>query len=150
RVKQPNISKQSRQPYRTLPFWIVCVVIGFLNTSGIVAITHLVAYAQGHGMPVTKASLLLSVFGLCAAGGALFYGWLADRLTPVQAIIINGILQVAFWVGILFVPEYPGLLVLAGALGTCTGGTFPLCSALMGRLFDGQQFGSALGQLMLV
>jgi MFS family permease len=101
-------------------------------------------------MPVTKASLLLSVFGFCAAGGALFYGWLADRLTPVRAILINAMLQVAFWAGIIIIPHYPGLLLLVGALGLCTGGAFPLCSALMGKAFGGQQFGSALGQLMLV
>jgi predicted MFS family arabinose efflux permease len=144
-----QVSERPRQPYQMPVFWVICLATGLLNTSGIAAITHLVAYAQDHGTPATQASVLLSVFGFCAAAGALFYGWLSDRLTPVQAIVINALLQVVLWAGIIAVPTYPGLLLLVGALGLCTGGVTPVSMTLLGRVFGSRQFGTALGQLMM-
>ncbi|HEU0197197.1 MAG TPA: MFS transporter [Nevskiaceae bacterium] len=150
RRKSPPQTAQIKAPYRVGAFWIIVIASGLLQTSGIVAITHLVAYAQGLGAVETRASLLLSVFGLCGVGGALVFGWLADHLTPASALMLNGALQVALWLGIVVSPEFTVLLVLAGALGFCTGGEFPLCAALLGTVFSSRQFGSALGQLMLL
>lgn len=139
-----------KAPWRVPLFWVILIASGLLQTSGIVAITHLVPYARGNGVVETHAALLLSVFGVCSAVGALFFGWLSDRITPARALMINAALQVVLWLGIIALPVYPLMMLPVGALAVCTGGEFPVAAALLGRVFSQRQFGSALGQLMLL
>jgi len=141
---------RGKPPYQYRVFWVVSLAKGMLMSSGIVIITHLFSYSVDNGIGREQASLLLSIFGVASALGALLYGWLCDRLTPFAAMLINGALQALFWVLILLYPKFITLAIIAGGMGLCTGGVSAVALTLLGRAMPADIFGAAIGQVMFV
>ena len=139
-----------KPPYQYPVFWIVSLAKGMLMSSGIVIITHLVSYGIDSGMDRAQASLLLSIFGIASALGALLYGWLCDRLTPFTAMLMNGALQSVFWILILLFPGFMPMAILVCGMGLCTGGVSVVAMTLLGRMIPPDRFGVAIGQMMFV
>lgn len=131
-------------------FWWLVVFGGLLTSSGIVLFTHIVANAISLGNPLSRASLLLSILAIASMAGAFAFGWLADRIGPLRALIINAAAQTLLWLGIAVVPEFSALTVLAGALGLCTGGTTPAVFAFIAERWGQQRFASVQGQMILM
>lgn len=138
----------ARSPFRDRVFWLVALAKGLLMSSGIVAITHLVSYAIDNNIPPVQASLLLSMFGIAAALGALLYGWLCDRFSASHVMLANAALQMVFWILIILNPDFYRLVFLVVGLGLCTGGVSAITLTLFGRYFPSDQFGAAIGKLM--
>lgn len=162
RLRVPDVAGRAQAPlqnaaspaevpfYRSGVFWIAGVVWGLIAGSGIVASTHIVPYAVQHGIDVGRASLLLSVLGVCAVAGAMFYGWLSDRWNPVAALVVNAAGSAVFWLVIAAQTRFGAIAVMVAGLGFGAGGLVPSMAALLGRVFGARRFGAALGQMSLV
>jgi MFS family permease len=137
-----------KPPYRHKVFWIISLAKGMLMSSGIVVITHFVSYGIDNGIAPAKASILLSIFGIASALGALLYGWLCDRLTPFIAMTANGALQFLFWILIILYPNFISLAFVAGGMGLCTGGVATVAMTMLGRAMPPHALGTAIGQMM--
>lgn len=134
-------------PFRTRIFWLLALIVGLLTTSGIVATTHVVPFAQSVAIAAPQAAALLSVSGIFSVLGAGFYGWLCDRTTPLFALSMIAVCHTAAW--FILAPQHDFLFIaiLVATLGLGGGGLMPTLAALLGRTFPAQQFGTALGQI---
>lgn len=130
--------------------WLMVLIAGIMFSGGIVLITHIVQHALGQGIELARASLLLSVNGVAAVCGAMLFGWLCDRLSPLAAVTVNIALQAIMWPYLLFQGELIGLVVGTAVLGLCGGGAHPALSALVGAVFGARRFGTILGQITLL
>lgn len=138
---------QGRAPFRQAVFWLIALIAGLLNTSGIVAITHSVSYAMDNGATLAQGTLILSVFGFGSMAGAFICGWLCDRVGVLRALSLNALMQAVLWLGVVALPDFNRLLPTLALLSFFTGGVFPLAVVAVGRAFPPHQFGAAMGQL---
>lgn len=136
-------------PFRTREFWQISGVAGLLTTSGIVSSTHVVPFAQSLGVIDTRAALLLSLSGIFSVMGAVFYGWLSDRRTPLFAIGAIAASNGALWLLLILQRDFAPIALIVAALGLGGGGLMPVLAALLGRVFSAERFGTAFGQLNL-
>ncbi len=127
--------------------WLLVPVGGIALSGGIVLVTHIVQHALGLGISLPLASLLLSVNGIASMCGALFFGWLSDRLSPLGAIMVNVALQATAWPLLLMQNQLVGLAACAMVVGLCAGGAHPALSALLNRVYGAARFGTMLGLL---
>ena len=131
-------------------FWWLVVFAGLLQASGIVSFTYIVANAISLGNPLPRASLLLSVLGITSMVGAFAFGWLADRIGPLHALVMGAAAQALLWLGIAVVSGFSALTILAGCLGLCTGGTTPAVFSFIAHRWGQQRFSSVQGQMTLM
>jgi MFS family permease len=134
-------------PFRSRIFWLLAMIIGLLTTSGIVATTHVVPFAQSVAIAAPQAAVLLSVSGIFSVLGAAFYGWLCDRITPLFALSMIAVCHTAAWLALAPQHDFLIIAVLVAVLGLGGGGLMPTLAALLGRIFSAQQFGRAFGQM---
>lgn len=134
-------------PFRTRIFWLLSLIVGLLTTSGIVATTHVVSFAQNVAIAAPLAAMLLSISGIFSVLGAAFYGWLCDRATPLAALSLIAACHTTGWLLLASQREFLAIAVLVAVLGLGGGGLMPTLTALLGRTFPARQFGSALGQV---
>lgn len=130
--------------------WVLVMIAGIMFSGGIMLVTHIVQHAIDIGIDTTKASLLLSVNGIAAMGGALTFGWLADRIGPQGAVLVNLLLQAIAWPVLLMQAQFTGLAMTITVLGLCGGGAHPALSALVARVFGAERFGTLMGQITLL
>lgn len=134
-------------PFRTRIFWVLSVIVGLLTTSGIVATTHIVPFAQSVTISAPQAATLLSLSGLFSVLGAALYGWLCDRATPLVALMLIAICHTTAWLALAPQQDFAVIAVVVAVLGLGGGGLMPTLAALLGRTFPSHQFGSAFGQM---
>lgn len=130
--------------------WLIVLIGGVMFSGGIVLVTHIVQHALGSGVALASASLLLSVNGVAALLGAVLFGWLCDRLSPLAAIVINVGTQALIWPFLLLQTELTGIALGVAVLGVCGGGAHPALSALVGSVFGAERLGTMLGQITLL
>ena len=76
-----------------------------------------------HGIPESKAAMLLSVIGITNTLGRILAGWITDRpevdvlWVNIAALLVGG----AVCVAIPFTSNYSVLLLQAAIFGTCMG-----------------------------
>lgn len=138
---------REQPPFKSGLFWLICAPTMILATTGIVAITFVVAFAQEQQIPATSAALLLSVLGIASLVGAPLFGWLCDRLSPLRALLLNGGVQLLLWCALAGMTSFTGMAMVLAVLGLCTGGVMPMLIALIGRAWSMRRFGTALGQM---
>ena len=131
-------------------FWWLVVVAGLLLSSSLVLFTHIAAHAISLGNPLPRASLLLSVLGIASMAGAVVFGWFADRVGPLPALVVNAAGQALLWLGVAVVPEFSALIVLAGCLGFCAGGTTSAVFSFIAERWGQERFSSVQGQMTLM
>lgn len=137
-------------PYKKPVFWVLCIGMGLQYTHGIVATTHMVAYATGEGIPGTQASMLLSILGICSALGAVFFGWLCDRFGAFTTLMLNAAVQTVLWLLVLNGSGFAPLAVAMAGFGLCGGGALPIVNSVLSRAYPARQFGSAFGLLAML
>jgi len=143
----PEVADNEVAPFRQRVFWMICAPTAVLSTTGIVAITYVVAFALSQQIAATSAALLLSVLGLASLVGAPLFGWLCDRLTPLRALFVNGCAQLLLWCALAGMRSLIEMAVVLALLGLCTGGVMPMVIGFIGRAWPMRRFGAALGQM---
>ena len=131
-------------------FWLLVAAVGIFDGSAITMITHVIPYATEIGIDYQRATLLVSIMGLCGLAGAPLLGMLADRIGGAATLAIVAVLLAIGWVPYLFDPP---LAVLAGAmalLGFCGGAFAGLAGTALARRFRGAALGPAVGTAVFV
>jgi MFS family permease len=141
-----------------LYFTCLAMALIGIDTFGIAALM------QVYDISLTTATLGLTVFLLCSAGGILLGGFAADRTDRHDAIAIAGMLGAAIAVTVIGAGVVPGhsVIILMGLAGAVSGVTSPSRDMLVrkaapsgasGRIFgfvySGLDLGSAVMPLML-
>lgn len=145
-LKAGVVPLSSWQLLRTPAFLALTLGVGFLMAAGMTMVTHVVALALDRGLDLASASLLLAIFGVSGAVGALAFGWLADRIGPGLALATSAFVQLPGWL-ILFLgtSDLPALTGIAAVIGLCCGATTGLMGTAIGAWFDLASFGQVMG-----
>jgi cyanate permease len=131
-------------------FWGILLGAGLITCGGIVIVSHLVPYATDLGIEPTAAAMLMSVNGTASMVGALFCGWVADRIGARLTVGLLGVVLAVLWSLLLMFPVFPVIATLLLGIGLCAGGLHPAFAALLGNAFGREAFASALGLATLL
>jgi cyanate permease len=131
-------------------FWLLAAAVGVFDGSAITMITHVIPYATETGIDYQKATLLISVMGLCGLAGAPLLGMLADRIGGAAALALVAVLLALGWTPYLFDPPFPVLAAAMALLGFCGGAFAALLSTALASRYHGAALGPAVGTAVLV
>ena len=126
-------------------FWLLAVACGIASGAGVMKMSHLAAIVIEQGYSVTLAVQLLAISGAAGLLGSPLFGWLADRIGGLRAMVLNVLIQAASF-SILLAPIGPTALFLdAIVIGVCGAGVTPALGVIYARLFGPENYGRALG-----
>jgi MFS family permease len=117
---EANAEKPNRiwATFRGSPVAVKTILTGvFINRLGGFLNIFLVLYLTSRGYPAAQAALGLGGYGVGALIGVLAGGLLAGRLGPRNATVVSMISTCVLTAALLYLPNYPLLLVTAGLVG---------------------------------
>lgn len=131
-------------------FWVLAIATGIVSGAGVMKISHLAAIVIGQGYGQGLAVNLLAASGAAGLLGSPLFGWIADRLGGLRAMLVNALFQAAAF-SILLAPvgEFP-LYVDAIVMGACGAGVTAAQGVAFAHLFGPKQYGRVLGLMSLV
>lgn len=131
-------------------FWLASFGMSVIIATFSVVLSNLSLFATDIGAPREQAALLLSLFALIGMGMSPIVGRLCDLLDI--RIVFASLLTVCILALLLFAfaDSYRGLVMATVVVALAGGGISPFFGALIGRLFDLQIFGRAIGCMSLV
>jgi hypothetical protein len=106
-------------------FWTLSLSTTCVLASGIMLGTHLVPMVTQWGITHTQAATLVSVGSLASILGAVFFGWLADKVGGARTIMLICVLCIAMWGFMLLHPAFPALIGLIALTGVNVAGVVP-------------------------
>lgn len=106
---------------------------------------HMIPLGTYMGFEVSRAAVLLSMYGFAAGAGAFLFGWLADRSGGMAALLVNALVHVGSWFLMLSSEQYSTAMVAAALMGLCGGGLTVAISSRLAEMYDPQRFSQALG-----
>ena len=132
---------------KTLPFWTLFTIFGFVILCLALIITHLVPYARDSGISPMAAAGLLTIMGMSSIAGRLGAGYLSDRIGANRVIFycltIQGIMILA-----LSQMNSLGLFYLfALVFGVAYGGNLVMIPRLTASIFGVKSMGAIYGGL---
>jgi MFS family permease len=130
---------------RSRNFLALALGTALLFTSPIVAMLHLVPFAEGLGISRQDAAFVFTPMAACSLLGKLAFGAVSDRVDARHALFLAVVVLVAGWLLLLAGPDYPQLLFAGALLGLGIGAVVPLHGVLIGLCFRGEAFGQVMG-----
>jgi len=152
RVDSVNIPQEEKPSFvkkvlKYKPFWIIGLSYFFIAYSLYGITTFMVDFAQYEmGLPLSKASFLATIHGVCQIIGVLTILPLSDYLGRKKTILISNFAITITLTGILFVGHsWIILYILVGILAVFYGVTFPIYGACAGDYFPRALMGTVIG-----
>lgn len=131
-------------------FWVLAIATGIVSGAGVMKISHLAAIVIGQGYAQDLAVNLLAASGAAGLLGSPMFGWIADRIGGLRAMLVNALIQAAAF-SILLAPVGTfALYVDAIAMGACGAGVVAAQGVAFAHLFGPKQYGRVLGLMSLV
>jgi MFS family permease len=131
-------------------FWTLSLATTCVLASGIMIGVHLVPMVTQWGITHTQAAALVSVGSVAAIAGAVFYGWLADRIGGAPTIVWICASCIVMWGLMLLHPAFPPLIALVALTGVNVAGVVPAFTLALSKIVPREEFGAAFGAGSLV
>ena len=119
---------------RSAPFWLTSLGLGVIAGCISAFLVHIVPFGLERSMSLPKASAMISAYALAGMFGILLFGWIADRIGAVRALVLSATLQAILWLVLLIVGG-DMFLPVAALLGICAAPQPTLHGAAMTALF---------------
>lgn len=130
-------------------FWLLAISLGLIFCGPIALNSNMVPLLVSKGIAASDGVFILSVVAGANFGGKLLAAWLGDRLPHQQALAaILAMLGVSAFV-FMRAQSYMEFVVAALMVGIAAGGTAPLWSLTLSRIYGGHQLGRAMGTMRL-
>lgn len=130
-------------------FWLLAISLGLIFCGPIALNSNMVPLLVSKGIAASDGVFILSVVAGANFGGKLLAAWLGDRLPHQQALAaILAMLGVSAFV-FMRAQSYMEFVVAALMVGIAAGGTAPLWSLTLSRIYGGRQLGRAMGTMRL-
>jgi MFS family permease len=135
----------TRDILRDSRFWMIGlpIALNFFSLSAV--LTHTVPYITDLGISPAGAALVLSASAGAGSIGKPLFGMLTDRMDKRVTLALCSGLQLIGVLMLIYVREYPLLVVANAIFGLGMGGVVPLHSALIGAAFGRKAFGRVMG-----
>jgi MFS family permease len=130
-------------------FWLLAIGYGISAGAGAMKGAHFVPLLLSRGRTFDDANLLAAISAGAGVLGTLLFGWLADRIGAVRAIVISCLLQAVTWQILLTKLAMPLLMVDAIIGGAASAGAFPLATMVVVRIFGQPSYPRVYGMLSL-
>ncbi|MBR0644992.1 MFS transporter [Plastoroseomonas hellenica] len=111
---------------------------------------HLVAFCGDLGIAASRGALMLSLLLAAAFVSRQFWGWVADRIGGLHAVLIGGVCQTAAMTGFLATQDEAGLFLVSILYGLGFGGIVPAYVLAIRELFPASQAHWRVPVLLLV
>lgn len=131
-------------------FWLVAVCVGAVLAGPMGLVSNLVPLAMDRQVSAAVGALLLSVYSGANLGGKLLAGVLTDRHDSRVLLGVNATFVALAFVGFWHATGHAMLVACCLLLGTFQGGTVPLWSVMLARLYGPQNMGRSMGLMGLV
>jgi MFS family permease len=118
--------------------------------SGIMMGVHLVPMVTQWGITHTQAATLVSVGSLAGIAGAVFFGWLADRIGGARTIALICVCCIVMWGLMLLHPAFLPLIGLVALTGVNVAGVIPAFTLTLSKIVPKEEFGPAYGAGSLI
>ena len=109
---------------------------------------HLVSFCTDLGISPTRSAAMLSVLLACAFVSRQFWGWLADRIGGLRAILLGSICQTISLALFLSTQDEAGLFAVAAAFGLGFAGLVPNYILAARALFPAAEAGWRIPLMM--
>ncbi|MCX7379629.1 MAG: MFS transporter [Alphaproteobacteria bacterium] len=109
---------------------------------------HLVSFCTDLGISPTRSAAMLSVLLACAFVSRQFWGWLADRIGGLRAILLGSICQTIALALFLSTQDEAGLFAVAAAFGLGFAGLVPNYILAARALFPAAEAGWRIPLMM--
>lgn len=126
-------------------FWTLTLGIALIAGSGTALYAHGVAYMFQKGLDAGSATTVFTIFTSGGLIGTSLFGWLADRITPVRALIINALAQCALWSCLVVATDLAALILVCGMIGIGLPALNALQAAALASMFGVRSVPSAIG-----
>lgn len=128
-------------------FWLIGMSYMCVACALYMVTTFMVDYAQGElGLPLSRASFLATIHGLCQVVGVLTIAPISDLLGRRRTIVLSNILVAMAILGIAISSVWPPLIYgVVALLGVVYGATWPLYGACGGDYFKKEVMGTIIG-----
>jgi MFS family permease len=131
-------------------FWALAIATGIVSGAGVMKISHLAAIVIGQGYGQDLAVNLLAASGAAGLLGSPMFGWMADRIGGLRAMVVNALIQAAAFSILLAPVGEIALYIDAIAMGACGAGVVAAQGVAFAHLFGPKQYGRVLGLMSLV
>jgi MFS family permease len=111
---------------------------------------HLVAFCGDLGIAASRGALMLSLLLAAAFVSRQFWGWVADRIGGLHAVLIGGVCQTVTLTGFLATQDEAGLFLVSILYGLGFGGIVPAYVLSIRELFPVTQAHWRVPVLLLV
>ena len=143
--------RPSRSTFRPdAAFWLLALAVGIFDGSGITIITHVIPLATESGIDYEKATLLVSVMGVCGMAGAPILGYIADRMGGAATLAVVALALIVGWAPFLFSPSFAMMAAAMSLLGFCGGAFAALLGTSFAPRYRGERLGPAIGLAVLL
>ncbi len=153
-ARQPAISNHAIVTTKTLlsepRFWITSVVLGSLFAGPMGVVSNMMQFASTKGITAAKAALLLSIISGANFAGKLIVASVSDRVSLKLALSTMLVAMSVAMLGLWQLNQYSGILAMVTLAGLAGGGTLPLWSLLISRLYGPAQIGKVMGAMSFV
>jgi len=138
------------QLLRSTRFWGLTFAFIASAVSSIVLTVHMVPMAHTWGLSAKLAASLLAIMSLIGIAGTNIFGWVADRLGAVLAMVLVVLDGGLLWLLLLLHPSYPAAAVIIGLIGLHAAGVVPAFSAALSEVLGKESFSRAYGLVQLL
>ncbi len=138
------------QAMRTTRLWVLVAVYAICGFQDFFVATHVVAFAQDHGVEALMAGNLLAFMGLAGVVGVLVSGLWSDRKGPQRATLACFLLRTAIFALILFDQTTVSIATFALLFGTTFWLTAPLAVVFTRDAFGVAHLGAISGMIVMI
>lgn len=141
----PILQRSRSAVLRHPQFWIFTLGIALVGGAGTGFLVHAVSFFVEKGLTLKMAASVYSVYALAGLAGTFLFGWIADRIGPVNTLLLNVTFQAAVWTLLAWATTVNQLVILGALIGLCLAATNALHGAGLAALFGVENVPNLMG-----
>jgi predicted MFS family arabinose efflux permease len=146
----PRDGLSLREAARTRPFWLLLAVYAICGLDDFLVTTHVVAFAQDHGLDAMFSGQLLALMGLTGLAGVIAAGLASDRVGPIWPTALAFVARIVVFGWISLDQSALSITVFALVFGATFLVTAPLTVVFVRENFGTKNLGALAGLITMV
>jgi predicted MFS family arabinose efflux permease len=146
----PRDGLSLREAAHTRPFWLLLAIYAICGLDDFLVTTHVVAFAQDHGLDAMFSGQLLALMGLTGLAGVIAAGLASDRAGPIWPTALAFVARIVVFGWISLDQSVLSITVFALVFGATFLVTAPLTVVFVRENFGTKNLGALAGLITMV